>query len=311
MAISRKLFAAAVLCVGLAAPMAAQRDRQMGGLGLEAFEDKNFNGRSATFLDDTPDLRTTGMSSRISSLRIANGQTWQVCTGINYTGRCQVFSGNESDLAKRTGWNDAIMSLRRVGGNRGGGGPVGPGFGGGPGFGPGPGRGVELYAGTRYSGQRKAVTSSVSNLRSIDFNDRASSLRIARGEVWEICVNANYDDCRVVDDDVPDLGVIGLNREISSMRPRFNGRGGGGPAIGRPRIVFYSEIGYRGRSTTLERDTPNLRLPGGVRSARVLSGQWEVCENDRYNGRCITITGDVPDLRSSILRTDPSSARIR
>ncbi len=307
MAISRKLFAAVVLCMGLAASAAAQRDRQMGGIGLEVFEDKNFNGRSATFLYDTPDLRTSGMEGRISSLRISGGDTWQVCTGVNYTGRCQVFSGNESDLAKRTGWNDAIMSVRRVGGSRGGG-SIGPGPGPGPGFGPS--RGVELYAGTRYSGQRKAVTSAVSNLRSIDFNDRASSLRVARGEVWEICVNANYDDCRVVDDDVPDLGVIGLNREISSMRPRPIGRGGGG-AIGRPRIVFYSEIGYRGRSTTLERDTPNLRLPGGIRSARVLSGRWEVCESDRYGGRCITITGDVPDLRSSVLRSDPSSARSR
>jgi hypothetical protein len=309
MAVSRRqLFAAVVLCVGLATSIAAQRDRQMGGLGLETFEDKNFKGRSATFLYDTPDLRASGMGGRISSLRITNGETWQACTGVNYTGRCQVFSGNESDLAKRTGWNDAIMSVRRIGGNRGGGGPIVPGPGG-PGFGPRD--GVELYAGTRYSGQRKAVTSAVSNLRSIDFNDRASSLRIARGEVWEICVNANYDDCRVVDDDVPDLGAIGLNREISSMRPRLTGRGGGGGVIGRPRIVFYSEVGYRGRSTTVERDTPNLRLLGGIRSARVMSGRWELCEDDRYGGRCITITGEVPDLRSSVLRDDPSSARIR
>jgi hypothetical protein len=305
MAIARKLFAAAVLTAGLAASLAAQRDRQMGGLGLEVFEDKNFNGRSATFLYDTPDLRTSGLDGRISSLRIVNGETWQACTGVNYTGRCQVFSGNESDLAKRTGWNDAIMSVRRIGGNRGG--PVGPGPGG-PGLGPR--QGVELYAGTRYSGQRKIVASAVSNLRSIDFNDRASSLRIARGEIWEICVNANYDDCRVVDDDVPDLGVIGLNREISSMRPRPFGRGGGS-AIGRPRIVFYSEIGYRGRSTTVERDTPSLRLRGGIRSARVLSGQWEVCENDRYAGRCIVLTGEVPNLAGSILRSGPASARAR
>ena len=63
-----------LLSVSVATAVGAQFERQMGGLGLEVFEDKNFKGRSATFLQSTPDLRSSGMDGRISSLRVASGE---------------------------------------------------------------------------------------------------------------------------------------------------------------------------------------------------------------------------------------------
>src|SRR5438477_59574 len=64
-----------------------------------------------------PDLRPAGLENRISSLRVAGGESWEVCEGRNFTGRCDVFSGEDADLRKR-GWNDRISSLRpaRIGG---------------------------------------------------------------------------------------------------------------------------------------------------------------------------------------------------
>jgi hypothetical protein len=289
----RTLIATTLLSLSVASAVGAQFERQMGGLGLEVFEDKNFKGRSATFLQSTPDLRSSGMDGRISSLRVAPGEVWEVCTQPNYQGRCQVVSGTESDLAKRAGWNDAIFSARRV---RGGGGDVGRGGGGG-----GNTRGIELFAGTRYSGQRTLIDRPESNLRRVNFNDRASSLRVPRGEVWEVCVNADFDDCRVVDSDVPDLSVLGLNREISSARPRLFGGGGGRggfPPPNRPRIVLYDGRNFQGRSTTIDDDTPTLRWTNNntAGSLRVESGRWEICDQARYGGRCVTVTSDIPDL---------------
>ena len=168
----------------------AQRDRQTGGIGMTVWEDTNYRGPNHTFIDDTPDLRSIGMDNQISSLRLASGQLWQVCDGYNYTGRCQVFSTEESDLRRRE-WNDLISSVRRL---------RGPGQGAIP---PGPGpRGLELYAGMQYSGERVMLDEATPDLRKRNFSDRAMSVRVPRGEVWELCVNLNYDDCRIVDEDL-------------------------------------------------------------------------------------------------------------
>jgi Beta/Gamma crystallin len=301
------LVTTALVLAGLA-PVSARQDRQFGGVGLGIYADINYRGLSATLIGDSPDLRSTGMAGKISSLRVGDGEAWQVCTERNYGGRCQVFSSDTSDL-RRGGWNDVILSARRV---RGGRGPV---------IGPGPGlpttRGLELFAGTRYSGQRKVVMQAEPNLRRLDFNDRALSVRVPRGEVWEICVNADYDDCRIVDGDVPDLGPVGLNRQISSVRPRLNGRAEGGIGRGgtippRAQIVLYDDVNYRGRVTSILEATPTLRwLSNTAGSLKVVSGRWEVCDEPNFGGRCATVTNDIPDLARLRLRNRISSVRPR
>lgn len=218
-----RLFTAVIL-VAAAAPVAhAQRDRQMGGIGLEVFEDKNFNGRSATFLNDTPDLRPSGMDHRISSLRIAPGETWQVCTEPNYQGRCQVFSGTETDLAKRQGWNDAIVSVRRVSGGRGSG-DFGRGSGdygrGGPPFPP-PGPGLRprlvFFERTGFRGRSMTVSDDMPFARI--FGGHPGSVRVIGR--WDLCENSRFGGrCATVADDVPDLRRLPLRDGVGSLRVR-------------------------------------------------------------------------------------------
>ena len=111
----------------------------MGGVGMTVWGDASYRGANHTFVEDTPDLRAIGMDNLISSVRVAYGETWQVCDGYNYTGRCQVVSGDESDLRSHD-WNDLISSVRRIRGNNPGSVPP---------AGPGP-RTLELYAGPQY-----------------------------------------------------------------------------------------------------------------------------------------------------------------
>lgn len=303
---------AGVLLVTLLAPITAQGQRQMGGIGMSVYEDANFRGRNATFIDDMPDIGRTGLDRRISSIRVAPGEIWQVCTERNYDGRCQVVSGTESNL-QLNGWNDVIRSARRVRDTG-----VGRGGRGGGSF-PRPQRGtIELYAGTEYSGQREVVDRAETNLRRLNFNDRAASLRVAPGEAWEVCVNQNYDDCRVVDEDMPALSALGLHREISSVRPRpgWNGGVGRGGGIGRggprPQAILYDQANYRGRSIVLTDETPRIQMTSNsAGSIRIISGRWELCVMPEFGGQCVSTNQSVPDIRRLSLPGRVSSARPR
>lgn len=197
-----------VLLVGAASSTLSGQRPPGTSAGITVFEDVNFGGSRATFVRDTPDLRPSRFDKRISSLVVGPGELWEVCDARDYTGRCEAFSGEVPDLVRRN-WNDKIQSLRlvRAGGS-----------GGSRGY-----ARIELFAGTQYSGQRVILNGPTPDFskNEVKFNDRAMSARVPSGQSWEICVNANYDDCRVIDKDVPDLSTIGLSRLVSSARPRF------------------------------------------------------------------------------------------
>jgi hypothetical protein len=211
MDVSASRSAVLIVVACLVAALDAQDSRQMGGVGLRVFEHAEFAGQSATLTRDTPDFRSIGLNDTVSSLRVAGREVWEVCEGRNYTGRCEVVSGTESDL-RAHGWNDRISSARRV---RGGGGSRPP-YGGRV--------GLILYSDRRFDGQELFLDRAVRDLRRYNFNDRAESLRVIGGQSWEACENIEYNDCRVVSGDIPDLRSIGLREMISAVRP-----------LGRPR----------------------------------------------------------------------------
>lgn len=175
-------------------------------------------------------------------------------------------------------------------------------------------RGLELYAGTNYSGQRLMLTADTPSFRRHNFNDRAMSLRVPAGEAWEICINDNYDECKVVDRDVPDLAALGITRMISSARPRRFGRGGGFPPSGpgpRARLVLYDHPNFQGRSITIDRDTANLVFFNDAAGSIQVIGRWEICDGRSFTGRCVRVDSDVRDLARLGLNNRVSSARPR
>jgi len=304
----RQVWKAAIVLAALAplAPVAPVAQAGRGTNGITVFEDANFQGRSVTTVNDVPDLRSLGMDDRVSSLAVAGSEVWEICEDRNYRGRCLEVSGTETDLRRR-GLHDEVSSLRRV--NRGSSGSTGssiqlPVV-----------QQLELFAGTNYSGQRLALTAATPDLRRVGFNDRAMSVRVGRGSVWEICVNPNYDDCRVIDRDYADLSLLGLTRLMTSARPRASGSGAVGgwrPPGGRTQIILFDETNYRGRSMTIDSATPALGLfANRTASVQVLSGRWELCDQTQFNGRCITVNGNVRDLGTVGFRDRLSSLRPR
>ena len=121
------------------------------------------------------------------------------------------------------------------------------------GQGPGPGgggnerpsSGIRLFDGPNFTGQRFDTQSEIYDLSRQGFNDRASSIAIARGERWQVCMDSNYrSQCQVFDDSVRDLAQYGyFNNSISSVRPVGGGGFPGGPGgPGRPGGNWYTDI---------------------------------------------------------------------
>ncbi len=191
--------------MGLSLDSAPAQDRRSGSVGITVFSDTEYRGKSATFREDVADLRTVDLNDRISSLRVAPGEIWEVCLHVDYGGRCQVFTGNEPDLHRRGDWNDEISSIRRVRGARRGLRP------------PGAIRQIALYDRVGFRGSSRSLEGPMSSLGS--FGARVRSVRVTGGR-WELCDGTRWTDrCITVTESVPDVAAFDL-KGVSSVRPR-------------------------------------------------------------------------------------------
>jgi hypothetical protein len=271
--------------------------------------DVEFVGADHTFIGDAPDISSTGLARMISSLRPGPGETWQVCTEPNYNGRCRIVSGSVSNL-QDVGWNDVIMSVRRLAGGGYGRGNAGANL---PAA-----TGLELYTGLNFTGRRLVLGQTTPDFRAQNFNDRAMSVRVPRGTSWEICVHIDFEECRVIAADVPDLNAIGIRQMISSARPTAAARsrwGGLGqaqpPATVAARIVLYEGADFTGRRVTIDNERNTLAFFGTSGSIQVVRGRWQLCDRADYAGTCVTVTNDVSNLNDLNLRGRVASLRPR
>jgi Beta/Gamma crystallin len=206
--LSISLVASALLLVLVANPASAQ-SRRYGGAGITLFTNPNFGGQSASFRDDTPDLRNYGLNDQVSSIEVAPGESWEICQDINFGNRCQVISGSVSDL-RQMGWNDRISSVRRVGGYNNGGGYYGQPRGTYNNYRP----ELVIYDRAGYRGTSRVLTDQNGNFRS--FGNRGGSVQVRSG-TWELCDDTGR--CTTVSQNVSDLSRVGLTGRITSVRP--------------------------------------------------------------------------------------------
>lgn len=187
------------------------------GGGLTVFTDTNYQGESASFRSDTPDLQGYGLNDQISSIRIPPGESWEVCQDIDYGNRCQILTRSIDNL-RSIGWDNRISSLRRVAGGRGM-------FGRGSNPGPGISGGVTVFRDTNFRGESASFRDTTPDLVPFGLNDQISSIRIPPGESWEICQDVNFGNrCQVLTRSISDLDDIGWDDRISSLRRVGGGR---------------------------------------------------------------------------------------
>jgi len=321
------LFIAATMMASV--PLAAQFGRPAQTRttrGLTVWADVEYRGASHTFLGDSRDISTTGLSRAISSMQPGTGESWQVCTEPNYAGRCRVFSDRVPNL-QEIGWNDMIQSVRQM---RADGTVAQPG---GYGSGTSSGSGLEIYSGRNFTGRRYLLQQATSDFRQFEFNDRPMSLRVPSGRSWDICVDIDFDNCRAVTGEIPDLNEIGFSRMISSARPRSGsgsgspwfsttgrgnegrgneGRGNNGRGWARgqatPAVVVFEGVNYSGRSVTYESEQQSI-AGTLLRSLQLRGGRWQLCDRPQFGGNCVMVSSDVPDVSNLGLRGRVASMR--
>ena len=77
-------------------------------------------------------------------------------------------------------------------------------------------------------------------------------------------------------------------------------------------IILYQEDNFGGDSRALADDQPDLgwiHFDDRVSSIAVRRGVWELCTNDHYRGRCITIDHDISRLSRLGMDDQISSVR--
>lgn len=91
------------------------------------------------------------------------------------------------------------------------------------------------------------------------------------------------------------------------------GFGGGNSGGGtQSALTMYPEANYGGTAivvtgalTALGRETSMNDKASSLK----VTGSWEVCENGNFKGRCVTVTQDVPDLKTLRMNNNISSVR--
>ncbi len=290
----------AALLIVSALLLPGSAEAQFRGGGVTVFADPDFEGRSASFQDEAPDLRGYGLNDEISSIRIPAGQSWEICQDINFGNRCQVVTRSIANL-RSIGWDDRISSMRRVGGGFGRG-SRGPAFPGG-GFG----GGVTVFTEADYEGESASFRGDTPDLQGYGLNDQISSIRIPPGESWEVCQDVQYANrCQILTRSVANLRSIGWDNRISSLRRVSGGRGFGGgsnPGAGfSGGVTVFRDTNFRGESASFREATPDL-VPFGlnddISSIRIPAGEaWEICQDINFGNRCQILTRSISDLDS-------------
>lgn len=82
-----------------------------GVSALTLYSGAKFGGVSRVVTQDTPDLTLFGWSKPAGSVSVAGSAPWEMCSGANYSGKCQVVSGSFASSLANGG---TVLSARRV-----------------------------------------------------------------------------------------------------------------------------------------------------------------------------------------------------
>lgn len=184
---------------------------------------------------------------------------------------------------------------------------------------------VTFYEQEGFEGQSFTTKRQINDFESYGFNDRASSVVVLRDR-WEVCEDARFDgQCVVLRPGRYDsLEAMGLNYPISSVRlvsrntRVHESRYAPAPAPvyadnTAQHVTFYEREGFQGRTFSTREQVGNFERYGfndRASSVVVLRDQWEVCEDARFNGRCVVLRpGRYPSLAAMGLNERVSSVR--
>jgi hypothetical protein len=160
-----------------------------------------------------------------------------------------------------------------------------------------------------WRGTRRSVelTASVADLRSVNFDDRATGALVKAG-VWRLCDGSrqctdfppgNYETLGALDGRVASAELVGVTSEpVAGVTPVPTGR-----------AILYEYPNFGGAWATIDRgqakdlDWAHFSKPGHrATSIRVESGTWLVCPEIGFAGDCRVLgPGEYPQLSGSLV----------
>jgi uncharacterized protein YcfJ len=267
------------------------------------YENQGFQGRTFSTTKNIDDLGRDGFYDHASSVAVTS-ERWEVCEDARLRGRCVVLRAGKYPTLSAMGLNDRITSVRavkskeRIDDRR---------------YAPAPNPAqITFYENESFGGRSFTTDTLVENFRSNGFNDRVSSVMVTGPDQWEACEDVRFNGRCVIlrPGRYPSLRGTGLNDRISSVRNSATTAATSAPA----QITFYENESFGGRSFTTDTLVENLRSEGfndRVSSVTVTGpDQWEVCEDARFNGRCVVLRpGQYTTLAAMGLNNRISSVR--
>ena len=177
---------------------------------------------------------------------------------------------------------------------------------------------VTFYERYAFQGRSFDADRPIGNLESSGFNERASSVIVGGGQ-WEMCEGPGFTGrCVLVSPGrYPSFGIIGLNGGIASARAvRSEPAARVEPPVAVPapaNITLYGRENFAGRAITVDRaigDLERIDFDQRVSSAIVQGGPWEVCDEIRFEGRCMILQpGRYPSFAAAGMDNRISSVR--
>jgi len=292
--------ALAVIALAIAGHAAAQ---------VTFYEREEFQGRSFTTDREVGNFARFGFNDRASSA-VVQGERWQACEDVRFGGRCVVLRPGQYPSLSAMGLGNQISSVRIV--ERDG---HAESSGNAPGSGPAQ---VTFYEHANFQGRSFTTDRPVGDFERFGFNDRASSV-VVQGERWEACEDARFGGRCVVlrPGQYPSLAAMRLSDRITSVRNvtrdvrvddnRY------APVPMDSQIIFYERDGFEGRTLTVVDPLDDLGRSGfndRASSVMVVGQRWEICEDARFEGRCMVLRpGRYASLAAMGMNNRVSSAR--
>ncbi len=284
---------------------------------IELFEGQSFSGASVRLDQDSENFSNNNFNDRATSMIVHDG-AWELCVHANYGGACRTYSrGRYADLGP--GMARQASSARIAGGyaeapyviGGDGGAPqnVGGSGAGGAFVGVNPnqtGR-IILYDADGQTGRNMVASENIVDLGNTGFNDQAVSLMVESG-TWELCTDSYFrGQCRTFTPGVTRRLEATLYRTVSSLRLVGVGNYGSrqGPRGGRIQqnrvdIEIFEHANFEGRKLTARGNVPDFEPENFndiTSSLIVYAGQWELCTDANYGGRCVVFgVGQHPNV---------------
>jgi Beta/Gamma crystallin len=261
-----------------------------GGDGVYLYEHPNYQGRCVKFTGDAGDLRTLGFDDTASSIRILGIWTAILFRDLYGTGISSTFTQEDANLADNPIGDNQVTSVAVRRGNV----PSGNACDGG--------EGVYLYEHPNYQGRCVKFTGDAGDLRTLGFDDTASSIRI-RGNWTAVLFRDLYgtgisstftqDDANLADDGIGD-------NQATSVAVRRGNVSSGNACDGGEGVYLYEHPNYQGRCVKLTSDAGDLRTLGFddiVSSVRIVGGWTTTLFRDLYGtGISSTYTQSSPNV---------------